>query len=150
MFPPNVNRPSQCHLLYMLNSLWDPRAPIWSFFFFLFLFCIKQVLPRACSQGRKKEKEERGRKMWVVSSFVKSLTFWSSRGGKHNFINDSNKQNTYLQTLGVPQRSWVLPCVLKKPAPQTIRNCSNRASNCVCVCVCVFVTWVIPVLYYKW
>lgn len=53
MFPPNVNRPSQCHLLYMLNSLWDPRAPIWSFFF-LFLFCIKQVLPRACSQGRKK------------------------------------------------------------------------------------------------
>lgn len=26
------NRPSQCHLLYMLNSLRDQRAPIWGFF----------------------------------------------------------------------------------------------------------------------
>lgn len=49
------NRPSQCHLLYMLNSLWDTKAPIGELlFFFRFLFCIKQVLPRACSQGRQK------------------------------------------------------------------------------------------------
>lgn len=56
-----------------------------------------------------KKKEERGGIKggikWVVSCAVKAFTFWSSIHGKHNSINDYNKQNIYFPTLRVPQRS---------------------------------------------
>lgn len=71
MFPPNANRPSQCHLLYMLNSLWDPRAPIWSFFFFSFFFFASNRFFQEPAHKEEKKKSnpqwnETNRKSWTV------------------------------------------------------------------------------------